>query len=86
MKTKHSAEEHITQYNCNCTRYAFALESLGNDGEWLVAWLTQHLTQLLHTVAVHDHRLPAEKSQQRDWFMDQSEVLTLSPDDTHIIV
>lgn len=38
---------------------ALALDRLGDDGQRLVAGLTQHFTQLLHAVAVHDDGLPA---------------------------
>lgn len=44
---------------CVCTWDAFALDGLGDDGQRLVARLTQHLAQLLHAVAVHDDGLPA---------------------------
>ena len=37
---------------------ALSLGGLGDDGEGLVAGLVQRLTQLLHAVAVHHHRLP----------------------------
>lgn len=48
-----------------CTWDAFALDGLGDDGQWLVARLTQHLAQLLHAVAVHDDGLPAAITQHR---------------------
>lgn len=50
---------------CVCTWDAFALDGLSDDGQWLVARLTQHLAQLLHTVAVHDDGLPAAITQHR---------------------
>lgn len=49
----------VTDY---CTWDALALDSLGDDGKWLVARLTEHLTQLLHTVAVHNDGMPAGKT------------------------
>lgn len=45
-----------------CTWDAFALNGLGDDGERLVAGLTQDLTQLLHTVSVHNDGMPAAKT------------------------
>lgn len=48
---------------CACTWDPFALDGLGDDGQWLVARLTQHLAQLLHTVAVHDDGLPTAMTQ-----------------------
>lgn len=39
-----------------------ALDGLGDDGERLVARLTQDLAQLLHAVAVHNDRLPPVKT------------------------
>lgn len=48
---------------CVCTWDAFALDGLSDDGQWLVPRLTQHLAQLLHTVAVHDDGLPAALTQ-----------------------
>lgn len=53
---------------CVCTWDALALDGLSDDGQWLVARLTQHLAQLLHTVAVHDDGLPAAITQQRSSF------------------
>ena len=47
-----------------CTWDALALDSLGDDGEGLVAGLTQHLAQLLHTVAVHNDGMPAGKTEE----------------------
>lgn len=55
---------------CVCTWDAFALDGLSDDGQWLVAWLTQHLAQLLHTVAVHDDGLPAATTQHRGAALD----------------
>jgi len=49
----------------HCTWDALALDSLGNDGKWLMAGLTQHFAQLLHTVAVHNDGLPAGKSEKK---------------------
>lgn len=43
---------------------ALALDSPGDDGERLMAGLTQHLTQLLHAVAVHDDGVPAVKTEE----------------------
>ena len=37
---------------------ALSLDGLGDDGEGLVARLVQHLAELLHAVAVNNHRLP----------------------------
>lgn len=47
-----------------CTWDALALGSLGDDGKWLMAGLTQHLTQLLHTVAVHNDGMPAGETEE----------------------
>lgn len=55
---------------CVCTWDAFALDGLSDDGQWLVARLTQHLAQLLHTVAVHDDGLPAATTQHRGAALD----------------
>lgn len=51
----------VTDY---CTWDALALDSFGDDGKWLVARLTHHLTQLLHTVAVHNDGVPAGKTEE----------------------
>lgn len=47
-----------------CTWDAFAFDSLGDDCKRLVAGLTQHLTQLLHTVAIHNDGVPAGKTEE----------------------
>lgn len=62
---------------CVCTWDAFALDGLGDDGQWLVARLTQHLAQLLHTVAVHDDGLPAAITQHRGAALDFVTVLLI---------
>lgn len=46
-----------------CTWDASALDSLGDDSKWLVTRLTQHLAELLHTVAVHNDGMPAGKTE-----------------------
>lgn len=56
--------QHVKYWYYCCTWHALALDGLGDDGQWLVAGLTQHLTQLLHTVAVHNDRLPAGTTQE----------------------
>lgn len=50
---------------CDCGIYtwnAFPLYGPGYDGDWLLAGLVQNLTELLHTVAVHNHGPPAERN------------------------
>lgn len=48
---------------------AFSLDRLGDDGERLVARLTQHLTELLHTVAVHNDGLPSDNAGGSRYYM-----------------
>lgn len=43
---------------------ALALDGPGDDGEGLMAGLTQHLTQLLHAVAVYYDGVPAAKTEE----------------------
>lgn len=41
---------------------AFSLYGPGYDCDWLMAGLIQNLTELLHTVAIHNHGMPAERN------------------------
>lgn len=47
---------------------ALALDGPGDDGERLMAGLTQHLAQLLHAVAVHDDGVPAAETEEERLF------------------
>lgn len=70
-------DHYVTHYY---TWDSLALDGLGDDGEWLVAGLTQHLTQFLHTVAVHDDCMPAGKTQEMKFQMQSSRQVDMNFD------
>lgn len=55
---------HRRRLKTSCTWDALALDGPGDDGERLMSGLAQRLTQLLHTVAVHNDGVPAAKTQE----------------------